>query len=203
MQGLSTAINGKLLTTPPSSLDGAQNNASTDGPQKSMLEIKIMQTRAFERNPTEIVDGIKEFWANKGGNCSGFAPRYAPTNIQAVAPNPPKGSKNPEDYQGKYSYDSLSGKSEIVCSISNDGSGKSAVVKYELVLESIPFDGKLLTTTTINAARPAKKAIVRARYYGNNGQTLVLNEELYASHFKSLADALFVNAIALNPQEMQ
>ena len=211
LQGLRNAVNNSINSGPSQGAgNGSQAvlpvDAGGDGQQKTMLEIKMMQTRVFERSPQEVVDGIKEFWTNRGGICSGTRPVYQAVNVQGIPPNPKP--KNAQDAMPKYAYESIQGSSKVVCNMASDNTGKPNTGfnwQYELSLEPIPYDGKPVDYGVISSlpTRPAKKVIVRARDYVNNGATLLINEETYSVHFKSLADALFTNAIALNPQEIQ
>lgn len=178
-----------------------------DMPLKSILEIKLMQTRVFERGQKEMVDGIKEYWTNRNGKCNdGYGTHVA--YYQAANPQQiPFDSKSQNPYEAKFSYDALEGvMGKLVCTLpgypeKNIGGFKW---EYEITLPRIPYDGKPLPLSLVYSLHSvqAKKITVRARVYLDDGNKLSLDEEIYSIHFKRLSDALFLNSIELVPKEM-
>jgi hypothetical protein len=187
----------------------SQTTYAQVAPQKSILEIKAMQTRVFERGQNELIEGITEYWTNKNGTCSDGnglnKPYYLPINLQQVMPN--FRSKNPADREIRVSYEKLEGhQGKLVCRMPGDGRpGSRFRWEYEINLPTIPFDGKLIPIANQQSLYgiQAKRVTVRARLYVNDEKRLSLDDEAYPLHFKRLADAMFVNAIELTPQEMQ
>lgn len=171
-------------------------NAQAQNPP-SLLRIKMMQTRTFERGQSDVVLGIQEYMTNIGFECrlNGlFAPGYTMVNPVMVPP----------DMSSKYDFlQGSTGVFECKRSPKIYKPNSEEIVKYELSVPSIPYDGIPVPYLGSVWSKQSKKTTVRVRYFQESGKSQSFNEALYADHFKNLADALFVNAIELTPQEMQ
>lgn len=175
---------------------------SVNAQEPSMLQIKSMQTRFFEKPFNEVVAAILEDSTNKNFQCRGAAvkspPPYAPINLQG------------EVIKGKPSM-RVDGWKEVTldmkCSRINDAGSQEYV--WELtpnpILGPQSFD---MGSTPQPNPKDIKGTTVRLRIYVSNyarniDSAQVFRDETYRNNFKNLADALFINAIELTPQVMQ
>jgi hypothetical protein len=172
---------------------------------KSMIEMKVMQTRAFDKPYKQVIAAINEMWTNLDAECdtSNYTIGYAPINLR-----PTKGAfTTPAKTAKPYDIDGYKGSPGKISCVLKTKSGGSLNPEYEIFPVDIPAPNGPVGVTEIPEG---KKTIVRLRYYliynsaaGGRVKEQITKDEQYREEFKALADALFVNAIELTPQEMQ
>lgn len=184
--------------------NSAIQQSNEDG--KSIVEVKVMQTRLFEKPYYEISDAIMERYTNMDFTCRNGAPKaaqlYTPINVKSEI----KGVKTLFSNGG---FNAVT--AEVVCRrMVREGNLEYiwALTPNEIKTPSKPTTEMM----TVYAPNPQdiKATTVRLRIYGsvfvpNQGlvRTQFLEPENYQGPFKNLADALFVNAIEINPQLMK
>ncbi len=154
------------------------------GAELSPLELKSMQTRKFSKPPAEVLEAIKVSGEDNDGTChtelSELLVRGVQKSIEvfcmyAKAPKSDPVSKIPI-------IGTLRAMKDIITQNSDTGMGMGmGMVKYQV------------TMTNKN------ETIVRMRIQAQDNMTAITKPEIYASEFKRIADALFVQAIEINP----
>jgi hypothetical protein len=144
------------------------------------LELKLIQTRKFNKNSDEIMAGIKSFCEDSGAQnvMPSAMARLSPAEMSRPDANP-AGTK----VTGLTCLFTPKIKIGFFGSVKDEN--KFSQIKAELVKAE---DGK---------------AIVRIRLYSGFPPEQVAKADVYSEVFKSIGDALFVQAIGLEAAEQE
>lgn len=144
----------------------------------SPLQLKTMQTRKFNKPFSEVLDAIKVSGEDNNGTCATEIAQLLELGLKKSAeafcgfnkiPAPDPYAKVPIIGTIRALRDLSAQETDI------------GMIKYQ-----------------VTVSKP-DETIIRMRILGRDGQTPILKPEIYALEFKRLADALFVQAIEINP----
>jgi hypothetical protein len=168
--------------------------SATSSPTKTPLELRIMQTRKFEKAPREIVDAIKTNCEDLGGTAIVTRPINLPD--YSMSGNIP--GKNQQVVNKDLSYNGTGH-----CQLPYQAGGVSAA-------SFIPYIGGIIAMAELNealknASRIAfeiktdlkmTETIVRMRIYSMQQKQLD-DPKIYSEYFAKIGDAVHIQAIEI------
>lgn len=180
-------------------------------PEVSRIELRAMQTRKFNKTPSEVFSAIKSLCADKNGDFSGMFPTYKGVGKVIGETKTPIG---PNAYSSEYKYESyvkdeVSSRLPITCSRPTGlGEGafslndKSGIYKFANVTYDLDWNPNNISETFVRLRITWSEDVRRGVSIGSTTKQTT-NPIFYQSNFKELADGLFIDAIQLTPAEMQ
>ena len=172
--------------------------ATTGKPNATPIQLRMMQTRKFAKNPIEIVDALKTNCGDLGGTPVITPPVILPAQTVTTT---------------------INGKETTTTSplIVQNGAGFCTLPMANHMSASsyIPVVGGFITLANLNEAMksavkmtyeiksPQKlnETTVRMRIYNSKGQ--ITDPNLYSEYFKSIGDAVFIQAIEIDPASQE
>jgi hypothetical protein len=180
------ALTACSTPTPPPWVYPFGSASNTFFASKTSLELKELQTRKFNKSGYEVIKAIESDCKDRGGAFFN-AGTYASCTFSNLGK-----TYAFFDYAQKIDFLGIKYKYEIT-----DGSKQFQKYLRTMNIEDYPKDLNLSTIVRMRIYFDARGA---GRNINLNSQITDIN--FYQSQFKKLADALFTNAIELNPQEM-
>ena len=166
------------------------------GSTATPVQLRVMQTRKFEKPPREVVDAIKTNCEDLGGTASVYAPMN--TADQST-------TGNIKGKQQEVVNKDLSSNGQGMCQLGNQLPQTSAA-------SFIPYVGGFIAMANLNEAMKnasrmsyeiktnpkMTETTVRMRIYTMQ-QEQMTDPKIYSEYFKKIGDAIFVQAIEINP----
>lgn len=166
-------------------------NTNSQKPPISRLNLKVLQTRKFNKPPQEVAQSINELYKDKSQRCVGVS---APVMICS---------------SGSSAVRVVNGKPTTFCT--NPGGSPTAnqkLIKHPSQTDGFCLGNGVKTTFSIDEGKGSPSStILRIRIaevkVGSRDETQLTDPEVYRGAFKEIADGLFIDAIGLTPAEMQ
>lgn len=146
--------------------------------EMSPLQLKAMQTRKFSKPAGEVLEAIKVSGEDNDGTCHTEMSELLEKGIQKSIEVFCMYSKLPKP--DPYAMVPIIGTLRALKDL-NAQESELGMVKYQVSVSK------------------NSETIVRMRIYGRDGQTPITKPEIYSQEFKLIADALFIQAIEINP----
>ncbi len=152
--------------------------STSQAAEMTPLELKAMQTRKFSKSAAEVLEAIKVSGEDNDGSCQTEMSELLDRGIQKSVEVFCMYSKVPKP--DPYAMLPIVGTIRALKELSAQES-EIGMVKYQVSVSK------------------NKETIVRMRIYGRDGQSAITAPEIYSQEFKRIADALFIQAIEINP----
>lgn len=142
------------------------------------IQLKALQTRKFTKPASEVLEAIKVSGEDNDGTCHTELSELLEKGIQKSVEVFCMFTKLPKP--DPYARVPIIGTIRALKDL-NAQESELGMVKYQV------------------SVAKNKDTIVRMRIYGRDGQTPITKPEIYSEEFKRIADALFIQAIEINP----
>ncbi len=185
----------KLPPYAPNNSSANTQSGQSPNVMPSSIQLKAIQTRKFNKSPWEIVKAITENFKDKNGICYITPPGFTPVGFNPVTKNGV--TKISTD---KYAVSNGVG----TCYFTNNPS-----IQYEFEISAKPpkpigndplwYDQGLVYGTPTLYSIDSCNVRVRIK----NGQNQIYDLKTYQNIFKEIADQAFIEAIEIDPAQME
>jgi len=201
--------------TPDKVLEKVNKPEEEKFPEPTRLELRVMQTRQFNKDPKTVMKAITELFADKSIPCGATGMKMIPSDIKDLPPEEtilPGGAKHIRS--GMKSIGSLKADApakqfcgnhtfeiSVKDIVDTTGKGLNLSTTDAMYLQAgLPPPNYEMPGPTFVRARVTIPSVDRPR---TGTLTQSFNPKVYQNIFKEIADGLFIDAIELNPAEMQ
>jgi hypothetical protein len=201
--------------TPDKVLEKVNKSEEEKFPEPTRLELRVMQTRQFNKDPKTVMKAITELFADKSIPCGATGMKMIPSDIKDLPPEEtilPGGGKQirtglksigslkadapAKQYCGNYTFEI-----SVKDIVDTTGKGLNLSTQDTMYFQlGLPPPNYEMPGPTFVRARITIASVDRPRT-GTPAQSF--NPKVYQNIFKEIADGLFIDAIELNPAEMQ
>ena len=173
----------------------ATQNAATP------LELRVMQTRQFNKEPREIVDAIATNCRDMGGR----AEMAMPWNIADQKTTANVKSKNPSVVNKNQSLEGV-GHCHLRSKTSAASQAKSFIPYVGGILAAVDYNEALKNASSmdyrVSTDSQMTYTVVRMRIYNSEGEQIT-DSKIYSEWFTKLGDAVHMQAIPIKPNTQE